>query len=318
MLYKHIAGLAGVALVASAAAATVVMQVNGVGVTDYALGRAKRSVAAMQQGQPLDDQTALKRALDQVIGHVILVQAAREAGINGDPAEAQRKVAALRGRYPNQEAFAQALAEAGTGEAELTRYEEENLLVQRYTETVLAPRATVTKDEVSAYYKEHPDEFDHPEQVKVRMILASAPAGATGDADKAAKARIAQAAKRLAAGEEFGTVAQEISEDPTRSRGGEVGWVRRGQLLPELDEEVFKLQAGQYTKPIKTKFGYHVMGATARRAAGRSTLEEVEENLTGMLKSIKVRDLLAAEVSGRRARAKIETLDPAIKAALKK
>ena len=318
MLHKHIASLAGVAVVASAAAATVVMQVNGVGVTDFALGRAKRAVASMQQGQPLDEQTILRRAVDQVVGHVVLVQAAREAGINADPAEVQRRVAALRGRYPNQEAFAQALAEGGTSEAELTRYEEENLLVQRYTETVLGPRATVATDEVSAYYKEHSTEFDHPEQVKVRMILASAPEGAAGDADKAAKARIAQAAKRLAAGEEFGTVAQEVSEDPTRLRGGEVGWVRRGQLLPELDEEVFKLQAGQHTKPIKTRFGYHIMGAVTRRAAGRSPLEEVEENLTGMLKSIKVRDLLAAEVAGRRTRAKIETLDPSIKAALKK
>lgn len=317
MLHKHIAGLAGIAVVASATAATVVMQVNGVGVTDYALGRAKRAVAAMQQGQPADEQAILRRAVDQVVGHVVLVQAAREAGIAVEAAEAQQRVAALRGRYPSQEAFAQALAEGGTSEAELARYEEENLLVQRYTEAAVAPRVTVAKDEVSAYYKAHPEEFDHPEQVKVRMILASVPAGAADDAEKAAKARIAQAAKRLAAGEEYGKVAQELSDDPTRSRGGEVGWVRRGQLLPELDEEVFKLQVGQNTKPIKTKFGYHIMGAMERRAAGRSPLEEVEPNLTGMLKSIKVRDLLAGEVASRRARAKIETLDPAIKAVLK-
>ena len=317
MHHKHIAGLVGLALAGSATAATVVMQVNGVGITDYALGRAKRSATAMLEGQPADEQTILRRAVDQVVGHVVLVEAAREAGLAVDAGEAQRKVAALRGRYSTQEAFVQALAEGGTSEAELTRYEEENLLVQRYTETVLGPRATVAKDEVSIYYKEHPDEFDHPEQIKVRMILVSVPAGAAGDADRNAKARIAQAAKRLAAGEEFGAVAQEVSDDPTRSRGGEVSWVRRGQLLPELDEEVFKLQAGQHTKPIKTKFGYHIMGAMARRAAGRSPFEEVEQNLTGMLKSIKVRELLAGEVAGRRARAKIETLDPAIKAVLK-
>jgi peptidyl-prolyl cis-trans isomerase C len=317
MLRKHVAGLAGVAVVASAGAATVVMQVNGVGVTDFALGRAKRAAAAMQQGQPIDEQTTLKRAVDQVIGHMLLVEAAREAGIAIDAAQVQRKVAAMRGRYSNPEAFAQALAESGTSETEVTRFEEENLLVQRYTETVLGPRAPVSKDEVSAYYREHPDEFDHPEQVKVRMILASAPTGATGDVEKAAKTRIAQAAKRLAAGEEFGKVAQDLSEDSSRSQGGEVGWVRRGLLLPELDEEVFKLQAGQYTKPIKTTYGYHIMGVAQRRPAGRSPLDEVEVHLTDMLKSNKVRDLLAREVTARRARAKIDTLDPAIKVALK-
>ena len=59
------------------------------------------------------------------------------------------------------------------------------------------------------------------------------------------------------------------------------------------------------------------MGASARRPAGRASFEEVETTLTGMLKSMKVRDLLGREVAARRAKATIETLDPAIRAALK-
>jgi len=292
------------------------MRVNGVGVTDYALGRTRRALAAMQQGQAADEQATMRAAVDQVIGHVLLAQAAREAGVTVDPEEVRRRIGAVRARYESQDAFAKALAEGGTTEAEMTGYEEENLLIQRYTETVLAPRATVTRDEAAAYYKEHPEEFDHPEQVKVRMILAAAPAGGTSDVEEQAKGRIAQAARRLAAGEEFAKVAGELSDDASRARGGEVGWVRRGQLLPELDEDVFQLQPGGLTKTIKTKYGYHIMGAIDRRPAGRSAFEEVEPTLTSMLRSIRVRDLLGREVATRRQRATIETLDPAIKAAL--
>ena len=315
MNYKHIALIAGL-LAAVASGATVVLQINGTEVTDYALGRAKKAVVAMQKGQEADEATVLKGALDQVIGHVLLVQAAREAGVTVDPADVQRRVAAVRSRYASRDAFARALADGGTSEAEMTRYEEENLLLQRYTETVLAPRVKVAQDEVSAYYRDHPTEFDHPEQVKVRMILVEVAKGAGEEAERNAKARIDRAASRLAEGEPFEKVASEVSDDAGRSKGGEVGWVRRGLLLPQLDEEVFKLEVGQHTKPIRTEYGYHIMGAAERRPAGRSPFAEVEANLTGMLKSMKVRDLLGAEVASRRARAKFETLDPAIRAAL--
>ena len=317
MLHRGLAVAAGVVVVASAAASTVVMRVNGVGVTDYALGRTRRALATMQPGQTADEQLLMRQAVDQVIGHVLLAEAAREAGVTVDGAEVQRRVAAVRSRYKSAEEFTQALAAGGTSEAEMTGYEEENLLIQRYTESVLAVRAEVTKEEAAGYYREHPAEFDHPEQVKVRMILASVPADAAADVDAQAKARIAQVSRRLAGGEDFAKVASELSDDPTRSRGGEVGWVRRGQLLPELDEAVFKLEAGGVTTAIKTKYGYHVMGAIARRPAGRASFEEVETTLTGMLKSMKVRDLLGREVAARRAKATIETLDPAIRAALK-
>ena len=317
MMHRYLAVVTGLAVVASATASTVVMRVNGVGITDYALGRTRRALATIQPGQTADEQAILRQAVDQVIGHVLLTAAAREAGVTVDAAEVQRRVAAVRSRYKSAEEFAQALAAGGTSEAEMTGYEEENLLIQRYTETVLAARAAVTKEEAAAYYREHPEEFDHPEQVRVRMILASVPADATKDVEDQARARIAQAVERLGGGEDFAKVAADLSDDPTRSRGGEVGWVRRGQLLPELDQAVFKLEAGASTTPIKTKYGYHVMGAIERRPAGRSSYEEVETNLLGMLKSLKVRDLLGQEVAGRRARATIETLDPAIKAALK-
>ena len=315
----HRSFLVSLGLIAAAGAsqATVVMQVNGTSVTDYALNRAKRGAAAGLKGQQADPAAALRRAVDQVVGHVLLVQAAREAGVAVSAEDAERRIAALRGRYPSAEAFAAALQEAGTTESELRLLEQEDLLIQRYTETVVGPRATVEKEEAAVYYREHPTEFDHPEQVKVQMILVAVAEGAAPETVEAARAKAAQAAKRLAAGEPFATVAQEVSDDPTRSRGGEVGWVRQGQLLTELDAEVFKLQAGQVTAPLRTAYGFHIMGALQRRPAGRASLEEVEANLLGMLKANKVRALLAREVQARRATAVVETLDPAIKSVLR-
>jgi parvulin-like peptidyl-prolyl isomerase len=304
MRIKVLLAALGLAGAAAAGEATVVMQVNGEGVSDYALNRAKRAAAAALKDQAPDAAATTRRAVDQVIGHVLLVQSAREAGVSVGAEEVERRVTALRGRYPSAEAFAAALRESGTTEAEIRALEGEDL------------RAAVSPEEIAAYYRDHPTEFDHPEQVKVEMVLAAVAQDATPEAVRLAEAKISQAAKRLATGEPFATVAKDLSDDPTRARGGEVGWVRAGQLLPELDGEVFKLKEGQVTAPIRTMYGFHIMGAIERRPAGRSTLAEVEGALGDMLKASKVRTMLAREVSERRAKATIETLDPAIKAAL--
>ncbi len=303
------------AVAANAAAATVVLQVNGVGITETDLARAKRAMTP-QQGQPLDEQVILRRAVEQLIGHTLLVQAARESGVTVERSQVQERLAAQRSRYPSPEAFAQALQASGTNEQEVLQREEENLLIMRFTETRLGPKAAVTPDETRKYYDDHPTEFDHPEQVKVRMILIELPDVATPDAENAAKVRAAQTVSRLAAGEDFAKVAGEVSDDPTKSRGGEVGWVSRGQLLPELDAAVFALKPGEFSKTVRTKYGYHIMGVTEHREPGRSSFDEVAPNLSNMLKGIKVRDAMRQLVAERRATAKIETLDPAIKAAL--
>jgi parvulin-like peptidyl-prolyl isomerase len=313
---KVFAAACGLTAAAVVAEATVVMQVNGVGVSDYALNRARRAAAAASRDGAADPAAVTRRAVEQVVGHVLLVQAAREAGVTVGDDEVERRITSLRSRYPSAEAFAAALQQGGTTEAEVRTLEAEDLLIQRFTEKVLGPRAAVSPEEVAAYYRDHPTEFDHPEQVKVEMILAAVAKDATPEAVRLAEAKIGQAAKRLATGEPFAAVARDLSDDPTRARGGEVGWVRAGQLLPELDAEVFKLQAGEVTAPIRTVYGFHIMGAIERRPAGRSPFAEVESTLADMLKANKVRTMLAALVSERRAKATIETLDPAIKAAL--
>ncbi len=301
---------------ASASAATVVLQVNGVGITDADIARARKAVIAAQGVEPVDEDVVLQRALEQVIGHTLLVQAARDAGVKVEAAAVQERVAAQRARYASLEAFTQALQANGTSEQELALREEENLLLLRFTEGRLAAKAAVTPAETRTYYDQHPAEFDHPAQVKIRMILVAVPEVAAPDVEGAAKFRASQAVSRLAAGEAFAKVAAEVSDDQTKARGGEVGWVRRGQLLPELEAAVFDLKAGEFTKPIRSKYGYHVMQAAEVRGPGKSSFAEVETTLTSMLKGIKVRAALKQVVDERRAKAKIETLDPAIKAAL--
>jgi peptidyl-prolyl cis-trans isomerase C len=305
------------ALVASTAfAAKPVLRVNGAEITDVELTMAKRGIASQMPGNKQDDPAILRRAVDQVVGRMLLLQAARDAKVVPDPQAVAASVEAQRKQAGGAESFAKALASIGFTEQDLNRRTEDSMTIHIYVEKELAPKHTVADGDVKKYYDGHPDEFKHPEQVKLRMILAMVPPNADESKKAAAKDRAEAALKRVKAGEDFGTVAGEVSDDPSKARKGEIGWVRQGLLLPELEGPVFALKAGNATEVLQSKFGYHVFKADDRRGPGTLSFDEVKENLSRMLTGRAVDDAIEKMIAERRAKATIEAVDPTLQAAL--
>jgi parvulin-like peptidyl-prolyl isomerase len=306
-------------LVASAAfAAKPVLRVNGVEVTDVDLTMAERAVGGQmaQQGlQPTQD-ILLRHGVDQLIGKLLLLEAARDAKVTADPKAVAASIDEQRKQLGGAEGMAKALAQAGITEQDLARIATEQLTIQAYVQKVLATQTTATDQEVRGYYDQHPSEFQHTEQLKVRMMFVQVPPTAPQTAQDAAKTKAEAAHKRVTGGEEFSKVATEVSDDPSKSRGGEVGWVRQGLLLKELEAPVWALKTGETSGVLKTQYGYFVFKVEDRRPAGTTSYDEVKENLTSYLKNKKLDESLRGVVADRRAKAKIEVLDPAVKPAL--
>ncbi len=74
-----------------------------------------------------------------------------------------------------------------------------------------------------------------------------------------ARARAEEAMRRLRAGEDPATVVAELSDGPSASRGGDLGWFQHGQLLPQLDEAAFALEPGEVSDVIESPVGFHVL-----------------------------------------------------------
>jgi peptidyl-prolyl cis-trans isomerase C len=124
---------------------------------------------------------------------------------------------------------------------------------------------------VQKYYQEHQNEY---EQIQARHILirfAGSPVPVKAnqkDATEAeALAKAQETQKRLAAGEDFAKVAQEVSDDVgSGANGGDLGMFKRGSMVPAFEEVAFKLQPGQTSEPVKTQFGYHIIKVEKRDA----------------------------------------------------
>ena len=168
--------------------------------------------------------------------------------------------------------------------------------------------ATVTDAEVEKYYNEHVAEFETPRQVRAAHVLARVPeTGGSAGEDKA-RAKIVDVIRRAKAGADFGKLAQEVSEDPaTAPRGGDLGLVGKGEMVPDFEKALFVLKKGEVSpEPVRTPFGFHAIKAMDIQEGGRKPLKEVAPQ-------IKTR--LVAEAGDRAGRAKADEIRPPLQAA---
>ena len=304
-------------VVGAVMAAEPALKVNGIEISSAELALAQRMGAAAAQGAKPGDAALLRYAVDQVVNRLMLAQIARAAGVTVDAQDVTNSMAEQAKQAGGPEAFAKAIAQTGLPEADIRRLEENRLVTQRYIERQVVPKTVVTDDEVRKYYDEHTEEFKHPEQNRLRLVVVRLDPGSDEAKKSAAKARAEQARDRIAKGEEFAKVAGEVSDGPNKNRGGDLGWIQKGKIpVPELEKAIAALKVGEITPVVATDQGFFVFKLDAQRGAGVSPFDEVKDNLQKMLRSRKLEETLFAEILKQRAQAKIETSDPAIKAAL--
>lgn len=159
------------------------------------------------------------------------------------------------------------------------------------------------EDAVRRLYEEHSDRYNLPERVRARHILLRV---ASPEDEAAVKARGEEILKRLDAGEDFATLAEELSEDPgSKAAGGDLGYFTRGQMVPAFDKVAFELEPGARSGLVRTSYGFHIIQVEDRKPAEVKTFDEVKEDLAY--------ELLGQEEASRRARATAERLAEAVR-----
>lgn len=182
---------------------------------------------------------------------------------------------------------------------------------RRIQYVTLAPkdfRPQIAEAEVEKYYTEHLKEFETPRQVRASHVLVPVPQTGGSEAEDKARAKAADVIRRVQAGEDFGKVAGEMSEDPgSKGKGGDLGWVSKGEMVPQFEQALFKLKKGELTpEPVRTPFGFHAIKAVDVKEESRKPLREVAPA---------IRDRLAAEAADKAARARADEIRPQLQAA---
>ncbi len=134
----------------------------------------------------------------------------------------------------------------------------------------------VSEEEIKSYYESNIGEFERQEEVKARHILIKTEDKGEDEAKKLSY----EILEKLKKGEDFAKLAKEFSEDPgSKDTGGDLGYFGRGQMVPEFEEAAFSLEVGEFSEPVKTQFGYHIIQVLDHRIGGTKPLEEVRNEI---------------------------------------
>jgi foldase protein PrsA len=251
----------------------------------------KNCVAAMEkqpsQGGPKPSAADLKKECtqqyDQLKGEVMqfLIQAAwvqQEAdarGVKVSDAEVQRSFEDQKKQaFPSDKAYKKFLASSGMTEADILFRVKLDQLQQKLTQKVTEKEGTVSDADVKDYYDKNKKRFAQPERRDLNVVLTKT------------KAKADQAKKALDSGTSFKDVANKYSiDDASKSQGGKLPDVAKGQQEKSLDTAVFAAKKGKITGPVKTQFGWYVFEVSKVKPATQQSLAQAKETIRNLLKS---------------------------------
>ncbi|MCD6377122.1 MAG: peptidyl-prolyl cis-trans isomerase [Caldisericaceae bacterium] len=248
------------------------LKVNGQPVTEIMIRdemerlRPEHDQAFREMPAPQREQQLRDWAKENVIEHLLLAQ------------EAQRRNYAVdEGVLASR--FAEMVGEESLGEEEEKKLKEDlrlHLQLEQLMEEISQSIAPPDEDELKQYYNSHQEEFTLPEEVNAGHIVFYI----NQKQNKIqAYQKIVQVEKRLKAGESFEQLAQSVSE----CQDWQLGWFRRGQMVPAFEEAVFDLKPGQISGIILTEYGYHIARLYDRRPERRLPFEEVRAQIAERL-----------------------------------
>ena len=155
----------------------------------------------------------------------------------------------------------------------------------------------LTQDDLNTYYRDHRDAYRVPEQVKVSHILIKTPLpGPDGKVDEKgvaeAQRRAEDLLKQIKSGAKFEDLAKKYSEDPGSAKeGGSLGWIGRGQTVPEFEKTAFSLPKGQISDLVKSSYGFHIIRVDDKQDAHVKSLDEVKPEIEPALKHQKAQQI---------------------------
>lgn len=261
---------------------------------------------------PSADRRYRKSIAERLIYHEVLAQEAKALGVDYDPAElAERDEQQKRGiREWDKHLERRGETESSLKEMVIAELREKAIL-QKLGKLEVTP-AEITEDyeKIKGNWKS-----DKP-RVKAAHILvpigpkvdpanptsAGAPAGAPAgekapeptpeerkkwEDEALAKAKEIYA-KVTAPGADFGKIAEEYSDGPSKAKGGDIGIFTPDRMAEEFSAAAFALEPGQVSEPVKTKFGYHIIKVSGKWPAGELPQEALEDDIKERLRQRKL------------------------------
>ncbi len=294
-----------------------VVRVNGAVLTDRDLQREMFAIfpyARQHNGNvPQEMEPQIRQgAMQMIIFEELLYQEAQRRKINVSPERLNRAEADFRKQFSSPAEYNNFVQSEFHGSQQAVREKiRRSLLIEALLKSDVEGKSKVTVAEAKAYYDKNPTSFQYPESFAIQTISILPPQNATPAQLKDARKKAEDALKQAMATktyEEFGILAEKISDDDYRVMMGDHRKVDRAKLPPDMVRALLAMQPGQITDLIQIENAYTIVRLNRHIPAGRIQFEDVQAQLIKQLQARKTNEVRAALDKKLRQNAKVEVL----------
>lgn len=220
-----------------------------------------------------------KNLPNDLIAELLIKDRADRLGLSVSPDELKEATGRLKQQYGIQtdQQFEESLQKSGLTRAEMEGRLRDTLLTNKVFSRELRSREELTDRELRERYDREKEHYRLPERAHLREIVVPRPDNAA--AAEQTQKRVEQIAADARVAPDFAKYASSVPESVTKDKGGDLGEVARGELLPDLDKVVFNSQSGVILGPISTKSGWHIIKVESRLPSEVPAFESVKDKL---------------------------------------
>jgi len=266
----------------------VICVVNNDAITLYELDEAEAHFLYETKPERMTDEARQQlrdRLLQTIIENRIQLQQAEREKITAEDSEVQEQLNDIMKKVNAQSTkdFEEVLTQQGLSLDGIKKRIRDQILVQRVTRRKVALRISVTEEEIDGYINANRGKLETGLTFEARHILFLPEAGQGEDGWAAARKKAEQVYGQVKEGKDFATLAKEYSEDPSAKDGGSLGTLKRGELTPEIEQAILRLQPGESSPPTRSAVGYHLFHLYAKETLSGDALTQARSQIRDIL-----------------------------------
>ena len=260
-----------------------------------------------------DKEAVIKQTRDgllqRLIDNILIEQEAKKSGVgiivkDEEVMEVLQDVVAKQ-KLSMQE-FLKNLAKEGNSIESVKKEIRGQMMRARLLRREIKSKILVSDEEIGEYYNKNRQEYEGKETVRIKQLLLLLPPNADKNIKAKMKNEALQLHKRVMNGESFDLMIVNYSQGPAAAQGGDVGFIGRGTIIPEVEAVAFSLPVGQVSEVIESSVGFHIIQVVDKKGAGLKPIAAVREEIKAKIEDEKLDKKFDEWIASVRAKSHIE------------
>jgi peptidyl-prolyl cis-trans isomerase SurA len=225
-------------------------------------------------------QALRREVLEKLVEEKLIDQEVKKLAIKVSSKEVEAALDEVRRRNSaTQEQLEKALMAEGLTLESYKKQIEKSLQRRKLISSAVKVETKAGEKELREFYQKHINRYRTNETFRPAHILFVVPKDATPEQVKEIRKKCEAVLKKVRSGEDFGEMALLYSQDASSKSRGDLGYFRKGELLPAFEKEALRLKVGEVGGVIRTEFGFHIIKLLDRKGVDPLPFEEVKEKV---------------------------------------